>query len=90
MESAPTKTYLRIMLPTFEDLLRSVRFVDCGLAAETEVTKPKLPAVVMNFESKYRQDDDFAGPNPRKIAAGSKRGFGDIDDDEDDLFGSKK
>ncbi|XP_071686614.1 FKBP12-interacting protein of 37 kDa-like [Rutidosis leptorrhynchoides] len=32
---------------------------------------------------------DFAGTNPTRVS-GTKRGFGDIDDDEDDIFGSKK
>ncbi|KAD6118963.1 hypothetical protein E3N88_10234 [Mikania micrantha] len=32
---------------------------------------------------------DFAGANSTRVA-GTKRGFGDLDDDEDDIFGSKK
>ncbi|KAK9054539.1 hypothetical protein SSX86_025617 [Deinandra increscens subsp. villosa] len=34
-------------------------------------------------------DGDFTGTNSTR-RAGTKRGFGDLDDDEDDLFGSKK
>ncbi|KAG8378808.1 hypothetical protein BUALT_Bualt07G0023400 [Buddleja alternifolia] len=32
---------------------------------------------------------DFAGGNPAR-RSGNKRSFGDLDDDEDDIFGSKK
>nr|GEV12359.1 FKBP12-interacting protein of 37 kDa-like [Tanacetum cinerariifolium] len=42
----------------------------------------------MASRSHIDQDVDFAGPNPRKT--GSKSRFGDIDDEDDDLFGSKK
>ncbi|KAL2935895.1 FKBP12-interacting protein of 37 kDa [Bienertia sinuspersici] len=35
-------------------------------------------------------DDDFAGDFAGNRRAGSKRGFGELDDDEDDIFGSKK
>ncbi|KAJ0441200.1 putative WTAP/Mum2 family protein [Helianthus annuus] len=34
-------------------------------------------------------DGDFTGTNPT-TRAGTKRGFGDLDDDDDDIFGSKK
>lgn len=33
--------------------------------------------------------NDFPGANPTRVA-GTKRSFGDLDDDEDDIFGSKK
>ncbi|XP_033130943.1 FKBP12-interacting protein of 37 kDa isoform X1 [Brassica rapa] len=40
------------------------------------------------------QDDDFGGDfsasNATRAASGSKRSFGDLEDDEDDIFGSKK
>ncbi|MFS7999463.1 hypothetical protein Hanom_Chr12g01166461 [Helianthus anomalus] len=37
-------------------------------------------------------DGDFTGTNPttRAVSVGTKRGFGDLDDDDDDIFGSKK
>ncbi|KAL5725488.1 FKBP12-interacting protein of 37 kDa [Ranunculus cassubicifolius] len=37
-------------------------------------------------------EDDFGGdyPGSRTTATGPKRGFGDLDDEEDDFFGSKK
>ncbi|KAJ0436914.1 hypothetical protein HanHA300_Chr16g0595981 [Helianthus annuus] len=34
-------------------------------------------------------DGDFTGTN-QTTRAGTKRGFGDLDDDDDDIFGSKK
>ncbi|KAD2806049.1 hypothetical protein R6Q59_028953 [Mikania micrantha] len=46
----------------------------------------------MASRSHIDDDDDFDGDfgtNPTSHA-GTKRGFGDLDDDEDDLFGSKK
>ncbi|GJY63164.1 hypothetical protein Tco_0464624 [Tanacetum coccineum] len=65
MEPTPTKPYQRIMLATSEDLLRVEYSIDGGryvtayrkqgLAAETEVTEPKLSAVLKNFVSKYRR-----------------------------------
>ncbi|XP_021733570.1 FKBP12-interacting protein of 37 kDa-like [Chenopodium quinoa] len=35
-------------------------------------------------------DDDFGGDFPGNQRPGGKRGFGELDDDEDDIFGSKK
>ncbi|GJZ82086.1 hypothetical protein Tco_0647080 [Tanacetum coccineum] len=46
MEQTPSKQYQR-KPPATEDF--------SGLAAETEATEPRLSAVLMNFESQYRQ-----------------------------------
>ncbi|GKD93816.1 hypothetical protein Tco_1373653, partial [Tanacetum coccineum] len=35
-------------------------------------------------------DGDFATGTNQTTRTGTKRGFGDIDDDEDDIFGPKK
>ncbi|KAL4559732.1 hypothetical protein LXL04_031877 [Taraxacum kok-saghyz] len=47
----------------------------------------------MASHSNIDDDDDFGGDfpgaNPTRVS-GTKRGFGDLDDDEDDIFGSKK
>lgn len=47
----------------------------------------------MASHSHIDDDDDFGGDfpgaNPTRVA-GTKRAFGDLDDDEDDIFGSKK
>nr|XP_043635855.1 FKBP12-interacting protein of 37 kDa [Erigeron canadensis] len=47
----------------------------------------------MASRSHLDDDDDFGGDfpgaNPNRLS-GTKRSFGDIDDDEDDIFGSKK
>ncbi|KAK9069906.1 hypothetical protein SSX86_010304 [Deinandra increscens subsp. villosa] len=47
----------------------------------------------MASRSHIDDDDDFGGDfrgaNTARVA-GTKRGFGDLDDDEDDIFGSKK
>ncbi|KAF5817297.1 putative WTAP/Mum2 family protein [Helianthus annuus] len=47
----------------------------------------------MTSRSQIDDDDDFGGDLPGVNAArvsGNKRGFGDIDDDDDDMFGAKK
>ncbi|KAK1427661.1 hypothetical protein QVD17_16353 [Tagetes erecta] len=47
----------------------------------------------MASRSQIDDDDDFGGDLPGVNATrvtGTKRGFGDLDDDEDDMFGSKK
>ncbi|KAJ4972567.1 hypothetical protein NE237_005741 [Protea cynaroides] len=46
----------------------------------------------MASHSHLDDEDDFGGdyPGTHTRRSGNKRGFGDIDDDEDDFFGSKK
>ncbi|XP_077254146.1 FKBP12-interacting protein of 37 kDa-like [Tasmannia lanceolata] len=47
----------------------------------------------MASHSPHEDDDDFGGDYPEShstIRAGNKRSFGDIEDEEEDLFGSKK
>ncbi|KAF4369849.1 hypothetical protein G4B88_026899 [Cannabis sativa] len=87
------KEVVCVPLNSFAYFFSLLHFLTLQSPADLNPNPFPLPLQSMASHNHLDDDDDFGGdfPGPQTTRrSGSKRNFGDLEDDEDDFFGSKK